>query len=233
MSFFMVVNMPASKPKIAIMLDENTSAGGTSYQISKNYFKAITYAGGIPYGIPYCPDFIETASSEFDAFFSTGAGTALPLEWYMKGHSSLYPQSERTQIEIAIMKSFLKADKPVLGSCNGMQVLAGIYDCKIRSDLGDSHRTNHTVQVQPETSFSALVKTIELTVNSRHSEAVANPTKHVKIAALSNDGIIEAIEIPEKRFAFGLQWHQEDFWDQDHPANVIFKSFITASSMAF
>lgn len=217
------------KPKIAIMLDENTSAGATSYQLPKNYFRAISHAGAIPYGIPYCEDFIKNASSEFDGFFSTGAGTALPSEWYTEGQHALYPQSERTPIEIEIMKSFLKADKPVLGSCNGMQILAGIHGCKMRADLGNTHRENHIVHVKSDTHFANFLNTKEFIVNSRHGEAVAKVSDQVKVAAVSADGIVEAIEIPNKKFAIGLQWHQEDFWDRDHHANIVFKKFIESS----
>ncbi len=221
--------MSNAKPKIAVMLDENTSEGGMSYKIAKNYFNAIEHAGGIPYGIPYVNHFTTNAVKEFDAFFSTGGGVALPAEWYEEGQKPLYPFSERTPIEIAIMKSFLDADKPVFGSCNGMQALAGINGCKMRSDLGDSHRKNHDVKLVPSTKLHHLIGKNEIAVNSRHGEAVAHISDNVIVSAISMDGIIEAIEIPDKKFALGLQWHQEDFWKEDHSGNFVFTAFIKAA----
>ena len=40
------------KPRIAIIMDENTSVDGTRYDMSKDYFVAIQRAGGLPFGIP-------------------------------------------------------------------------------------------------------------------------------------------------------------------------------------
>ncbi len=211
------------------MLDENTSEGGMSYKIAKNYFKAIDHAGGIPYGIPYVDDFKINTVAEFDAFFSTGGGVSLPTEWYEDGQKSIYPFSERAPIEIAILESFLDADKPVLGSCNGMQVLAGINGCKMRSDLSDTHRKNHDVKIISGTKLQTLIGRTELQVNSRHGEAVILTSEKVVVSAISPDGIIEAIEIPGKKFAIGLQWHQEDFWKEDHAGNAVFSAFIKAA----
>jgi gamma-glutamyl-gamma-aminobutyrate hydrolase PuuD len=57
------------KPKIAVMLDENTSRGGTHYETHKDYFSAIDQAGGVPYGIPYLADMVDAVINEFDGFF--------------------------------------------------------------------------------------------------------------------------------------------------------------------
>lgn len=214
------------KPKIAVMLDENTSKGGDSYELSKNYFRAISHAGGLPYGIPYCDDFMTLAVQEFDGFFSVGSGTALPPEWYNPGHHSPYPASERTAVELGIMKAFLDADKPVFGSCNGMQVLAGLYGCKMQVGLGPEHRAPHAVEIVAGTRTAALMGVSRLEVNSRHSEYITDPTPAVTVTARGLDGVIEGIEIPGKKLALGLQWHQEDFWDREHAGNGVLGAFV-------
>ncbi len=216
------------KPRIAVMLDENTKDGGTDYKLPKNYFRAIAHAGAIPYGIPYCEDFIENAVKEFDGFFSVGGAVQLPSEWYVEGHAPLFPFSERIAIERAIMASFLAADKPVLGSCNGMQLMAGLHGCKLRSDANPSHRHNHEVSLINGTTVARLIGNPKLTVNSRHSEAIASASSQVTVAAIAEDGTIEAIEIPDKKFAIGLQWHQEDFWNSNHAGNAVISAFVDA-----
>ena len=61
-----------NKPRIAIIMDENTSVDGTRYDTTKAYFVAIQRAGGLPFGIPYINEMIEPVVEEFDGFVSVG-----------------------------------------------------------------------------------------------------------------------------------------------------------------
>src|SRR5207253_2215436 len=40
------------RPRIAVLLDENTSTGGTRYEAAKGYFGGVSRAGGLPFGVP-------------------------------------------------------------------------------------------------------------------------------------------------------------------------------------
>ena len=66
-------------------------------------------------------------------------------------------------------------------------------------------------------------------VNSRHQYEIIN-VNNANISAESDDGIIEAIEFKDKRFAIGLQWHPEDLYENDINMLKIFNEFIKASS---
>jgi putative glutamine amidotransferase len=66
-------------------------------------------------------------------------------------------------------------------------------------------------------------------VNTFHREAVAQLAPSVVASAHAGDGIIEAIEIPARRFAIGIQWHQELLVDTDHPGNRLFQGFVEAA----
>jgi hypothetical protein len=79
------------KPRIAVMLDENTTKGGDFYVTSKEYFWGIERAGGIPFAIPYVRDFVDFAVSEFDGYLSVGGDVAFPDDWYLPGHPSPDP----------------------------------------------------------------------------------------------------------------------------------------------
>ncbi len=53
-----------------------------------------------------------------------------------------------------------------------------------------------------------------MNVNSRHSYTIlANDSFHV--SSYSSDGMIESIEIPNKTFIIGVQWHPESLIHQD------------------
>src|SRR5437660_1015131 len=45
-------------------------------------------------------------------------------------------------------------------------------------------------------------------VSSAHHQGIADPGK-LEVSAHAHDGIIEAVEDPERRFAIGVLWHPE------------------------
>jgi putative glutamine amidotransferase len=230
-----------NKPRIAIIMDENTSIDGTRYDMTKNYFVAIHNAGGMPFGIPYHMDMVDTVVGEFDGFVNVGGRFAFPEEWFIAGQASKAPKSERLAVELALMRGFLDRDKPVLGICNGMQVLAGLHGCRLSPDIRafgshimehDKRGHEHSVVLKENTLLSRIVGRRELTVNTFHREAVVELSDKVIASAHAEDGVVEAIEILSCRFALGVQWHQELFARQGHPGNAIFAAFIQATKQA-
>jgi putative glutamine amidotransferase len=227
-----------SKPRIAVIMDENTSVDGTRYDMTKNYFVAVQRAGGMPFGIPYFMDMVETVVDEFDGFVNVGGRFAFPDEWFLDRQISKAPLSERLDVELALMRGFLERDKPVLGICNGMQVLAGLHGCRLSPEVRaigphimehDKRGHEHPVTIRDNTLLSHIVGQRELSVNTFHREAVVALSDHVVASAYAEDGVIEAIEVPSRRFALGVQWHQELFARQDHPGNAIFSAFVQAA----
>ena len=77
--------------------------------------------------------------------------------------------------------------------------------------------------------LSRIVGTTRLDVNSRHQEAVVDTSDQAVVAARAEDGVIEAVEIPARRFAIGVQWHPEAFATQDNPGNRLFSAFVQAA----
>jgi putative glutamine amidotransferase len=228
----------SAKPRIAVIMDENTSGGGTLYETTKAYFVAVQRAGGLPFGIPYIPEMIEPVLEEFDGFVSVGGRIRFPRDWYVAGDESRYPESERLEVEQALMRGFLERDKPVLGICNGMQMLACLHGARMVHEVRksgphilthDERTAMHPVEIVPGTALSRIVGTTSLDVNSRHQEAVAEVSDAAVVAARAPDGVIEAIEIPSRRFAIGVQWHPEAFATQDNPGNRLFSAFVQAA----
>jgi putative glutamine amidotransferase len=46
-------------------------------------------------------------------------------------------------------------------------------------------------------------------VCSIHHQAVGRLGRGLRVAARAPDGLIEALEVPGRRFALGVQWHPE------------------------
>jgi len=69
--------------------------------------------------------------------------------------------------------------------------------------------------------------------NSRHHQAVRlDESFTARIAALSPDGIVEAIDVPGRRWAVGVQWHPEYPHDAEIEAahRPLFTAFVQAAS---
>lgn len=225
------------RPRIAVILDEDTSSGGGRYDMTKAYFSALDEAGGLPFGIPYVAGIVESAVGDFDGLLSVGGRFAFPKDWYLEGQASPSPASERLAIERAVMAGHLDRNKPILGICSGMQMLACLNGCRLTPDVlslspdvrpHDGRDCAHTVAIDPASTLGRIVGEATITVNSFHREAVATLSPAVRASARAPDGTIEAVELPSHRFAVGVQWHQEAFARTDHPGNRIFRAFVEA-----
>ena len=67
-------------------------------------------------------------------------------------------------------------------------------------------------------------------VNSQHHQAVDRVAPGFTLAALSEDGIVEAIEKPDARFCLGVQWHPEWLSDADPAMQGLSDAFVNACS---
>lgn len=224
-----------AKPKIAILMDENTSAGATQYEAAKTCFAVIAAAGGLPFGVPYLDEIIPTVSDDFDALITLGGRFAYPPDWYIGDTSADTPKSDRFEVEKAIVSTYLTRDKPILGICAGMQMLACLHGCKLTPDLRatvnnplehDKRGAQHDIAILPGSTLFDCVGVSSMKVNSFHREAIAHLTPPVIASAHASDGVVEAIELPAQKFALGLQWHQEHFVGTDHVGNKMFNHLV-------
>ena len=227
-----------NKPIIGIILDENTSQGGASYETGKGYFRAIEKAGGVALGLPYAPDSLDFARAHCAGLMSTGARIKFPSEWYVPGQESYALQSDRFAIERALVETFLAEDRPYFGICNGMQMLGCLSGCRMSGDVKfytdgsiahDDRSTRHGLKVTPGTKLHAITGLGYLQVNSFHREALVEISDQVIISGFSDDGLVEAIERPDRRFAMGVQWHPERLIDETADADALFGAFVAAA----
>ena len=126
--------------------------------------------------------------------------------------------------------AYLK-NMPILGICAGMQMMACMdngraLDMTIKNETILNHHQKlekyvHNVDIIENSFLKNILKTSKIRVNSRHNYHV-NKVNNLKISAISEDGLIEAIEAPNKKFILGVQWHPESMLEYDEYANKIF-----------
>ena len=137
-----------------------------------------------------------------------------------------------------IYKYALEKDIPILGICAGMQLISKmdtyqdqpIRDTTVRNNTLISHKASgqkyvHYVDIMNNTNLKNIVGKNRINVNSSHNYHIDKVNKLI-ISAYSEDGLIEAVEYPKKKFVLGVQWHPESMLDYDIYANKIIDAFM-------
>ena len=148
------------------------------------------------------------------------------------------PNLLRDAAEPLLLRAFLATDKPVLGICRGIQVMNAVLGGDLYQDIKpfehlphNGHWAKvHTVTVRRGTLLSRILGQDTVLVNSQHHQAVDRVAPGFTIAALSEDGIVEAIEKPDAGFCLGVQWHPEWLSDADPAMQSLFDAFVNACS---
>jgi putative glutamine amidotransferase len=152
------------------------------------------------------------------------------------------PDDARDELEFALLKAALAADLPVFAICRGLQLLnvfqggtliqhlpsSNVHRQKVEGAERGAHPAAHRVRVAPETKLAAIVGSGELEVNSRHHQAVDRLGDGLTVSALSVDGVVEGLELPDARFAVAVQWHPEDRIGVSEADRKLFRAFAGA-----
>lgn len=139
--------------------------------------------------------------------------------------------------DLCIYQYALKKDIPILGICGGMQLMGladyntlDSKDILLKNETVINHFQKgveyvHKVKVLKDTLLYKILEKEEIKVNSRHNYHI-NKVNNLTISASSEDDLIEAVEVKDKKFALGLEWHPENMIDYDLDACKIFEYFI-------
>jgi putative glutamine amidotransferase len=234
-----------SQPVVGITLDSEQPGGYSKlpwYALRQNYCEAVVRAGGLPILLPHEPEQADAYLDKINALIITGG--AFDVDPAMFGassrHATVKTKERRTAFELAITRGAFARDLPVLGICGGQQllnvVLGGTLIQHIPDEVGSAlaheqpnPRTEpgHTVTVVKGTLLHRICGSDELAVNSAHHQAAKDLGSGVVVDALAEDGVIEGIEVPGKRFCLGVQWHPE--YSISTGDTKIFDAFIAAS----
>lgn len=141
------------------------------------------------------------------------------------------------RLDEVVIDYAIRRDKPLLGICLGMQVLSKVlsvekekaYDNTIKNNTLINHLEPnkdyvHSVIIDKNSKLYSIIGKKEIWVNSRHSYHVPE-LDNTLICARSSDGLIEGVELKDKKFIIGVQWHPESNLEDKH-SKKLFKSFF-------
>ena len=234
------------KPLIGITTTPRMEDNLLLDRVPHEYATSIQAAGGLPLLIPTLadPDCIAACIDRLDGIlFSGGDADVDPVRFGEDPVRQLrLITPERDEMEIELFNRAFERDLPVLAICRGIQLInvaAGgnlIQDIpsQVANAVGhfprgmDMHLLYHSVRLEPGSRLHGIFGGTDLRVNSFHHQAVNAVAPEFRITARASDGVIEAVEAPDKRFVVGIQWHPETLTARHPHFLELFKAFAAA-----
>jgi putative glutamine amidotransferase len=184
------------------------------------YVEAVERSGGRALLVPPSEDGIDETLEALDGLLFSGGSDLDPGLYDQEPHaetSGVHP--ERDRAELALLEAALARDMPVLAVCRGSQVLnvarGGDLVQHLPDVVGDEkHKhtpgtfADHDVTLEGGTRLAALLGE-RAPVKSHHHQGFGRVGEGLRVAAHAEDGTIEAVEDPRRRFALGVLWHPE------------------------
>jgi putative glutamine amidotransferase len=142
------------------------------------------------------------------------------------------PDPDRDSLETVLLREALERDLPVLAICRGHQllnvVLGGTLAQHIEGHLHPKQSDIHPITVASPSRLRSILGVDEFVVNSRHHQGVDRVASGLVVVARAPDNVVEALELPGKRFVLAVQWHPED--RTGGPDAKLFEAFRDAAS---
>jgi putative glutamine amidotransferase len=181
---------------------------GPRYRLSRSYAELVARAGGMPLILPCRCECLADYLELCDGFLLSGGDDPNTERWGVPMHARARPiDPERQAFELGLLDALAnRPEKPALGVCLGMQLMAlhagGTLDQYLPDTLPSAAdhwgRKTHPV-------FGPLG---EGPVHSHHRQAMVDPGA-LRVVARAPDGVIEAVQAVERPLYLGVQWHPE------------------------
>lgn len=210
------------------------------------YSGAVTGSGGAPLLIPVAQnrDSLQSLMQRLDGILLSGGPDVNPRHYGeepLPGLGEVDEELDRMELAAARLASRMRL--PLLAICRGVQVLTVALGGSLFQDISkqvgttlnhlqaaDKSIPTHRIRISAGSRLHEIVKARRIWVNGRHHQSVKKPAAGMTAVAQAGDGVIEAVEDPQRPFVLGVQWHPEGTWATDRYSRRIFKAFVAAAA---
>ena len=215
-----------------------------SYWMLPGYMKVLEECGAIPIMFPLTDDReeLEQCMELCDGILLTGGHDVGP-EVYGETATDACGVScrLRDQMEDYLLHRALERDMPVFGICRGVQFMNAALGGTLYQDLPTEYESSvehhmtapydreaHKVEILPGTALAEILGEGIHSVNSYHHQAIRDLAPGVTLMAVSEDGLSEAVGVPDKKFVMGVQWHPEFSYESNAESRKLVQAFVDA-----
>jgi putative glutamine amidotransferase len=223
------------------------------FTIGRNYVRSIIEAGGVPVLAPVTVD-AESLRSLYDSADGVLLTGGADLDPSVFGEA-LHPLTkgvdpDREAAETLLARWAVADDRPMLCICRGVQQLNVVLGGSLIQDIPSQHKTDlehsagklspardyvaHSICVEPRSQLGRALGLGEaggeVGVNSFHHQALKRVADGLQVTSRAPDGIVESVEMPDRRFVVGVQWHPEEMSAGRADMLNLFVSFVTAAA---
>ncbi len=215
--------------------------------IQESYPDAVTRAGGLAAVMIPC-ELDETSAdrivASLDGLVLTGGPDVDPRAYGEAPHETVYGVSElQDHFEQALLEATIRAGKPVLCICRGLQLLNVVYGGTLHQHLGDldglgAHgvpggggSAANDITIDDESLLARVTGTTTARGECHHHQAVDRVGDGLRVVARTADGVVEGLELDEPgQWLVAVQWHPEDSAADDPVQQRLFQHLVDAAA---
>jgi putative glutamine amidotransferase len=234
------------RPVVGVTLGDGDEPG--VHAMREDYVRSVEQSGAVPVVLPpVSPGDVPALLDRLDGVLLSGGVDVDPVLYGQAPHPKLgRVNRRRDDFELALTREALRRDVPILGICRGHQVLNVAAGGTLVQDIpsllegavkhdgpGPRWARAHQVEVTALSRLREILGQDAASVNSIHHQAVDRIGEDLAVSArCPEDGVIEGLEMPGRRFVVAVQWHPESFWNRSDSFQSLFDAHAEACRVA-
>ena len=235
-----LIGIPAYSHTCDALLGKEAAA------VPNTYIAALARGGATPLIMPVVEDrrLLAHLMELVDGLMLIGGPDVDPFHYGQTPHPALRQvTSVRDRVEFILTNWALRAKKPILAICRGIQVLNVAAGGRLWQDIAsqvpdarkhDQYPANredhlaHPVWIEPDSRLAGICRQTQIKVNSLHHQAIRHVGPGLRVVARADDGIIEGVESVGENWVVGVQWHPEWLVSTSEEMRALFDAFQDA-----